>query len=135
MCMWFIIIIILYSYSLLKSKTREVERRDYDWCILRVADVDDLTMRLGEVETTIFFVQKKEKKRKEKKRNARLIVVSLIDLSQSNSAWVKIIVCIIFVWLTSWYYSLSQSFAHHLSSHDKINTVFFSPTIYLSLTV
>jgi hypothetical protein len=62
-----------------------------------VADVDDLTMRLGEVETTIFFVQKKEKKRKEKKRNARLIVVSLIDLSQSNSAWVKIIVCIIFV--------------------------------------
>jgi len=65
-----------------------------------VADVDDLTMRLGEVETTIFFVQKKEKKRR-KKRNARLIVVSLIDLSQSNSAWVKIIVCIIVVRLTS----------------------------------
>jgi hypothetical protein len=79
---------------------------------MRVADIVDLTTRVAEVKTAILFVQKE-------KRTARLIVVSLIDVSQSNSAWIKIIVCIIVVRLTSWYYSSSPSFAHHPTSHDK----------------
>lgn len=57
---------IVFVYSP-KSKTNEAERRDYDWYILRVADVFDLTTRVEEeeeVETAIFFLSMKKRRKK-----------------------------------------------------------------------